>query len=239
MKISDIANHGGARVKAVGLRKSYGRFSLEVDKLELSSGQIYGLIGPNGCGKSTTAKLLAGLIPADAGEIAYNGLCARNITLIPQKPYLMRDTVMANLTYPLKIRKIKPDMDTLEYFLGLAGLQDLKNAYAPGLSGGERQKLAFIRAMVFSPKVIFVDETFSNMDMESQGRFEEHVVNTQKKSPITWVIISHQLSVIKRVCNYVFFMDNGKIVEEGETTVLLTTLKSPSLIRFLNFTNGL
>ncbi|MCL2286694.1 MAG: ABC transporter ATP-binding protein [Firmicutes bacterium] len=224
MKIFSVASKNHVQVSASGIRKSFGRFSLEIDKLELCDGQIYALIGANGCGKSITAKLLAGLIPADTGEVKYDGLTVRDITLIPQKPYLIRDTVMANLTYPLKIRKIKPDMDTLEYYLELAGLQDLKKAYAPGLSGGERQKLAFIRAMVFSPKVIFADETFSNMDMKSQTRFEEHVVNTQKKSPITWVIISHQLSAIKRVCDYVFYMDNGNIVEEGETSTLLPLL---------------
>ena len=224
-------------MKISNLQKSFGRFSLHIQDVELHSGQIYGLIGANGCGKSTTIKLLAGLIKPDTGAIDYEELDPRGITLVPQKPYMMRDTVMANLTYPLKIRKIKPDKALLDHFLELAGLQDLQQAYAPGLSSGESQKLALIRAMVFSPKLIFVDETFSNMDMESQARFEKYVLETQNISPVTWVIISHQLSTIKRMCRYTFFMENGEIKEEGETDVILSTPKTPSLEIYLNFLN--
>ena len=225
-------------MKIFNLQKSFGRFALHIQDMELRSGQIYGLIGANGCGKSTTLKLLAGLIPPDAEVINYEGLNARDITLVPQKPYLIRDTVMANLTYPLKIRKIKPDKELLDHYLELAGLQNLKQAYAPGLSSGESQKLALIRAMVFSPKLILIDETFSNMDMESQARFENYVLERQKKSPITWMIISHQLPTIRRMCGYTFFMEDGKIEEEGDTGMVLAKPQTPSLERYVNFMNG-
>jgi len=194
-------------IKASGLRKSFGRFSLHIEDLQLYDKQIYGIVGPNGCGKSTITKMLARLIKPDAGTINYGSLNMQDITLVPQKPYMMHDTVMANLTYPLKIRKVKPDKKLIDHYLELAGLQDLKQAYAPGLSSGEGQKLALIRAMVFSPKIIFVDETFSNMDNKSRTKFEKYILESQAKSPITWVIISHQFSVIERICDYVFYMD--------------------------------
>ena len=224
-------------MKISNLQKSFGQFLLYIQDMELRSGQIYGLIGANGCGKSTTIKLLAGLIKPDAGIIDYKGLDMCDITLVPQKPYMMQDTVMANLTYPLKIRKIRPDKALLDHHLELAGLQNLKQAYAPGLSSGESQKLALIRAMVFSPKLIFIDETFSNMDMESQARFEDYVLEMQKKSATTWIVISHQLSTIKRMCEYTFFMENGKIKEEGKTGTILTTPETPSLAKYVNFMN--
>ena len=226
-------------MKIFNLQKSFGQFSLHIQEMQLRSGQIYGLIGANGCGKSTMVKLLAGLITPDAGVIDYKGLDPRDITLVQQKPYLMRDTVMANLTYPLKIRKIKPDKALLNHYLELAGLQDLRQAYAPGLSGGEAQKLALIRAMIFSPKLIFADETFSNMDIESQARFEKYVLEQQKITPITWVVISHQLSTIKRMCGYTFFMESGEIKEEGETGAILTTPETPSLGKYVHFMNAL
>jgi len=225
-------------MKISNLQKSFGRFSLHIQDMELRNGQMYGLIGANGCGKSTTIKLLAGLIQPDAGVIGREGLDAKDITLVPQKPYLMRDTVMTNLTYPLKIRKIKPNKALLDHYLELAGLQNLKQAYAPGLSSGESQKLALIRAMIFSPKLIFVDETFSNMDMESQARFEKYVLDRQQTTPMTWVVISHQLSTIRRMCEYTFFMEHGKIVEKGETDIILTKPETTSLEQYVNFMNG-
>ena len=220
------------------LQKSFGRFSVNIPALELTSGKIYGLIGPNGCGKSTAIKLLSGLLAPDAGVIDYKDLNMRDITLVPQRPYMMRDTVLANLQYPLKIRGIQPDKIFLDSCLELAGLQDLKNAYAPGLSSGESQKLALIRAMVFSPKFIFVDETFSNMDIESQARFEKYILAQQEIASTTWVVISHQLATIKRLCEYTFFMENGKIVEEGMTDALLTHPKTPQLKQYVEFMDG-
>jgi len=201
--------------------------------MAIPSGKICGLIGANGCGKSTTVKLLAGLIQQDAGIINYGKLSNKDITLIPQKPYIMRDTVINNLIYPLKLRKIQPNTELINHFLELAGLQDLKQAYAPSLSSGEGQKLALIRAMIFSPKVIFIDETFSNMDVKSHANFEKYILERQNNHPITWVTISHQLSTIKRMCEYVFFMDDGKIKEEGGTEEVFSNPKTSTLKKYL------
>ena len=224
-------------MKISNLQKSFGRFSLNIEDLTLTNNKITGLIGPNGCGKSTFAKILAGLIRPDSGTIEYDGIAQKDITLVPQKPYIMRDTVLANLTYPLKVRKIKPSTELINHYLELAGMENLKHAYAPGLSSGEGQKLALIRAMIFSPKLIFIDETFSNTDMESQARFEQYILEGQKSNPITWVIISHQLAVIKRMSSYVFFMHDGKIEEQGPTKSILANPKTPHFIKYLNLMN--
>ena len=217
------------------LSKSFGQFSLHIPHLQMPADQIYGLIGPNGCGKSTLASLLAGLLPPDSGTINHDGLGQKDMTLVPQKPYLMRDTVLANLIYPLKVRKLKPNAAEIDHYLKLAGLQNLRHEYAPKLSSGEAQKLALIRAMVFSPRLIFVDETFSNMDMESQANFENYILESQQKRPITWVIISHQLSTIKRICDYVFYMKDGRIEEEGKACAIFANPKTASLKRYLAF----
>ena len=225
-------------MKISNVQKSFGRFCLNIPALTLEKGRMYGMIGPNGGGKSTAVKLLAGLLTPDAGAIDYEGLHPRDITLVPQKPYLMRDTVRANLVYPLQIRKIKPDKGVLDHFLSLAGLEDLQNAYAPGLSSGEAQKLALIRAMIFSPQLIIADETFSNMDMESQARFEKYILDRQRTAPVTWVVISHQLSTIKRLCSHTFFMQNGEIKEEGATGTLLESPKTQALKQYVEFMDG-
>jgi len=218
-------------MRATNLKKSFKQFSLDINSLEIPQ-QICGLIGGNGCGKTTTINILAGLTKPDSGEISHN-FRTQEITLVPQKPYMMRDTVLANLLYPLKLHKIAPDAAKIEELLHLANLQDLRNAHAPSLSAGESQKLALIRALIFEPKIIFLDEIFSNMDMESQTAFEQYILQQQNKNPITWVIISHQLSAIKRLCSHIIYMEKGRIVEEGGD--ILQYPQTAGLQKFLEF----
>jgi len=223
-------------MKIYDLKKTYDKFSLHIESLELPPGKIYGFIGSNGCGKTTAVKIMAGLIKPDSGEIDYEGLTPSDITMVMRKPYLLHDTVLRNLIYPLKIRKIKPDPVKVDHYLEITGLQDLRNENALSLSGGEQQKLALVRAMIFSPKLIFIDEAFSNMDIESTAFFEKYILENQQKNPIIWVVISHQLSNIKHLCDFTFFMHNGDVKASGPTEELLTTPQNEDLIRYLQYT---
>ena len=222
MKISDIT-------------KRFDNFRLDWQRTDFLNKGIYGIIGSNGCGKTTLMKILAGLIKPEGGYIDYGGLTSRDITMLFRKPYLLNDSVYRNLVYPLRIRGIKPDKRQVDFFLQMAGLEDLAKQYAPSLSGGQQQKLAFVRAMIFSPKLILIDEAFSNMDIESVIRFQEYILETQQKSPAIWVIISHQLAAIKQLCNYVYFMHNGKPEAWGSPEEILLNLTSPNLRKYLQY----
>jgi len=220
MKISDV-------------KKNFEKFSLHIESLGIPEGKIYGIIGPNGCGKTTAMKIMAGVVDADSGIIDYEGLTQRDITMVLRKPYLLHDTVVNNLIYPLKIRKIKPEKELIEHYLEITGLKNYRDEYALGLSGGEQQKLSLARALIFSPKLIFIDEAFSNMDIESVAFFENYILENQKEKPVTWVIISHQLSNIRRLCEYVFFMHNGRIEISGATAELLSSPDNDKLKQYL------
>jgi len=224
-------------MKIFDLKKSFDKFSLHIESLELPPGQIYGIIGPNGCGKTTAMKIIAGLMKPDSGMIDHEGLIPTDITMIMRKPYLLHDTVLRNLIYPLRIRKIKPDPVVVEHYLEITGLQDHRNENALGLSGGEQQKLALARAMIFSPKMIFIDEAFSNMDIESVAFFENYILEKQTEStdsnPKTWVIISHQLSNINHLCDHVFFMHAGEIKASGTPDELLISPENEYLKQYL------
>jgi ABC-type multidrug transport system ATPase subunit len=222
-------------MKITDLTKSLGRFSLYIDRLEIEQGRTYGLVGPNGSGKTTAMKLIAGLIEPDSGNINYEGLAARDITMAPRKPYFLHDSVYKNLVYPLMLRGIEPREEDVDYWLEIAGLKDQRRQYAPSLSSGEQQKLALVRAMIFSPKVILLDEAFSNLDMESAGSFERMILERQNAKPITWIIISHQLSHILRLCEMTFFMLDGRLEEQGPTGEMLLKPRNPHLQRYLQY----
>lgn len=222
-------------MKITELEKSFGRFRVKIESLSLTPGRMYGIIGPNGCGKTTAMKLMAGLLAPDTGRIDYEGLSMRDMTMAPRKPYFLHDSVQRNLEYPLKLRKIQPDPSLIDQYLAFAGLREQRRQYAPSLSSGEQQKLSLIRAMIFSPKLIFLDEAFSNLDMESTNFFEQLILDRQKKEPVTWVMISHQLSHVKRLCDEVLFMQNGEIEERGTAREILLRPQSPRLVRYLQY----
>ena len=222
-------------MKISNLKKNFEKFSLNIESLDIPEGKIYGIIGPNGCGKTTAMKMMAGVTPPDSGTIDYEGLSSRDITMALRKPYLINDTVLHNLVYPLKLRKIKPDTKLVEHFLEITGLQKYRDEHALVLSGGEQQKLALARALIFSPKLIFIDEAFSNMDIESVAFFENYILEMQKSKPITWVIISHQLSNIRRLCEYVFFMNDGEVNASGLTDSILTSPDNDKIRQYLQY----
>ena len=225
-------------MKITDVKKNFEKFTLNIKSLDVPEGKIYGIIGPNGCGKTTAMKLMAGVIRPDSGQIDFEGLMPRDITMVLRKPYLLHDTVIRNLEYPLKLRKIKPDPDLIGHYLEIAGLTNYRNDYALSLSGGEQQKLALIRAMIFSPKMILIDEAFSNMDIESVAFFENYIFDMHRSimsSPTTWVIISHQLSNIKRLCEEVIFMHNGEIIVTGQTEQVLSSPENELLTQYLQY----
>ena len=221
-------------MKISNLTKKFDKFALNWDEATHFEKKIYGIIGPNGCGKTTLMKILAGLVSPDGGNIDYGGLLPQDVTMVFRKPYMIHDTVYKNLIYPLSLRKIEPDEKLVEDLLEMAGLTEMRKQYALSLSSGEQQKLSFIRAMIFQPKLILIDEAFSNMDIESVARFESHILEAQKAAPSTWIVISHQLSNISRMCDYVYFMHGGKLEAHGETAEILSRNENPNLKRYLN-----
>ena len=218
------------------LQKKMGDFFLNIEEMDLEAGKVHGLIGSNGCGKTTLSKLIMGILTPDSGTIDYEGLTAHDITMTSQKPYMLHDTVYQNLIYPLTIRGIRPDEKEAEEWLTRCGLQDKKLQYARSLSSGEQQKLSFIRALIFHPKLIIVDETLSNLDPDSTELFENLILEQQDRRPVTWILISHQLVHIKKICDQVHFMERGQLLADGTPEEILMHPRHPSIREFLSKT---
>ena len=151
-------------MKITDLEKNIGSFNLKIDDLYIKPGLVHGLAGHNGSGKTVLLKLIMGILEPDRGTIDLEGMDRKNMTMMSQRPYLLTGSVYDNIVYPLKLRKIKPDEAEIDSLLERTGLLAQKNQYARSLSSGERQKLSFIRAVIFRPEFIIMDETLSNLD---------------------------------------------------------------------------
>lgn len=194
------------------LRKKIGKTDLYIDDLKIESGLIHGLVGPNGCGKTTLLKLIMGITEPDSGHIDYEGLKLSDITMMSQRPYLMHANVYDNIIYPLKIRGMKIDRNEIDGLMERTGLLQIRDQYAGSLSSGERQKLSFLRAMVFRPKMILMDETLSNLDQDSEKLFKEMIIERHKEDGSTWLIVSHQWDGMNELFDSVHHMEKGRIV---------------------------
>lgn len=195
------------------LRKKVGKTDLYIEDLKIESGMIHGLVGPNGCGKTTLLKLIMGIMQPDSGTIDFEGIAPSEMTMMSQRPYLMHASVYDNIVYPLKIRGEKTDNDEIRTLMERAGLWDLKDQYAGSLSSGERQKLSFIRAIVFRPKMVLMDETLSNLDAESEALFREIIMERHCGDGSTWLIVSHQWDEMNDLFDKVHHMEKGRIVK--------------------------
>ena len=202
-------------MKIIKLHKIFNDFELAINNYVFEDGVIHGLIGPNGCGKSTLCKLISGTMPATISNIDFGGLTDRDITMTSQRPYMTLDNVYHNLIFPLTLRKIKPDPVEVDRLLNLCGLADKRKEAARSLSQGQQQKLSLARAFIMKPKLIIIDECLSSLDPDSLTLFESEIMRIQVEHPITWIIVSHQLSYIQRLSNTVHFMTKGALRKSG------------------------
>ena len=197
-------------MKITSLEKNIGNFQLNIKDWHIEKGKIHGIVGHNGCGKTVLLKLIMGILTPDSGCIDYEGVDMKQMTLMSQRPYLLHETVYENLIYPLKIRDIVPDEQRMDELLERVGLLHLKKQYARSLSSGERQKLSFLRGIVYDPEIIMMDETLSNLDPESEQQIIKLIQEIQSKKPKTWMIISHQMEQKDGLCEVIHTMEKGK-----------------------------
>ena len=201
-------------MKIINLEKNMGSFQLKIDHLDIEPGKVHGLVGHNGCGKTILLKTIIGILTPDSGVIDFEGLDKSKITMMMQRPYLLHDSVYENVIYPLKIRGMAVDEAAVDKLLEKVGLMAQKHQYARSLSSGERQKLSFLRAVIFRPEFIIMDETLSNMDPDSERIITDMIKEIQKTDPVTWLIVTHQTQRRDDLCDVIHYMEKGRIINE-------------------------
>ncbi|TFZ41380.1 ABC transporter ATP-binding protein [Soehngenia longivitae] len=206
-------------VKVRNLKKYYKEnLVLDIADYTFKEGQIIGLRGPNGVGKSTLLNIIAGLDPQFEGEVLYDGKpldekIQKEITEVFQKPFLFKRKVKDNIKYPMLLRKldkVEIERRTLELAKALE-IEDLLNKRGNQLSGGEAQKVALARALVIRPKLLLLDEPTSSIDEEAMITIENCILNFHKQSNATIIIVTHDAIQSDRICDEVVFLERGRI----------------------------
>lgn len=221
-------------LKIIELDKKIGDFQLNIKDLFLEEKKIHGIIGNNGSGKSTLIKLMAGLLKPDKANMDFGTLTKQDIVITTQRPYMLHDTVYNNLIYPLKIRKQILKKEEIMEWIDRCGFSGKEKQYAPSLSSGERQRLSLARALIFKPKVVFIDETMANMDPDSVVLFEQIISEIQLKEPVTWIMVSHQLAHIYKICECVHFMEAGSILLSGTPEEMFSNAENPVIKQYMS-----
>lgn len=194
-------------IRIQNLEKHYGeRKILDIENLTIEKGKITGITGANGCGKTTLLNIIAGLDKKYSGEITYNGVklsreIIDNMTIVFQRAYLFKRTVYENIEYPLKIRG-KNKEEIRELVLNIIKnleIEDLVEKKAHLLSGGESQKVALARALVFRPELLLLDEPTSNIDPDSIEVLEREILRFNEETGGTVIIVTHNMDQSKRL----------------------------------------
>ncbi len=220
--------------------------------LTIPDGDVYGIIGMSGAGKSTLVRCINMLERPTKGEVIVNGqrldtmtpaqlrAARREITMIFQRfNLLMQRNCLDNVCFPMELAGVKKSeaAKRAQELLETVGLPDKAKAYPAQLSGGQQQRVAIARALATNPKVLLCDEATSALDPKTTRQILELIGDINKKLGITVVIITHQMSVVKEVCNHVAILDDGEVVEEGLVSTVFSAPKSAAA-RHLVFPRG-
>ncbi|WP_314341370.1 ATP-binding cassette domain-containing protein [Leptotrichia wadei] len=224
--------------------------------LDIGQGDIYGIMGLSGAGKSTLIRLLNRLEEPTSGEIlvkqeivdkknnTITGYEDKNILKFNMK--MLREyrkktgmifqhfnllnsrNVAENVAFPLEISKWKKkDIEKrVDELLEIVGLSDKKQNYPEQLSGGQKQRVAIARALANNPKILLSDEATSALDPRTTNSILELLKDINKKFGITIILITHQMEVIKKICNKTAIMSDGRIIEKGETKEIFLNPKT-------------
>ncbi|MBN9484887.1 MAG: ABC transporter ATP-binding protein [Bacteroidetes bacterium 43-93] len=207
---------------------------------EIKRGEVLGLVGESGCGKSTISRSLMGLLPVHEGQVIFKGediaglpqkewkRVRRQIQMVFQDPYASlnpRMTVGDMLMEPMKVHQIVPTGELKKEALRLLDLVQLPgdsmNRYPHQFSGGQRQRIGIARALSLKPELMICDESVSALDVSVQAQILNLLKDLQTEFGLTYLFISHDLNVVHYMSDRVLVMQKGHIVERGEASDVL------------------
>lgn len=218
------------------LNKYYGETKVLNDvNIHINKGEIFGIIGHSGAGKSTLLRCINRLETYEDGSILVGDQEVKNLDekelrflrkdlgmIFQHFSLLERKTVFENVALPLECFKYSKEEKNkrVDELLKLVGIYDKKNAKPRNLSGGQKQRVAIARALALNPKVLLCDEATSALDPNTTKSILSLLQDINKKLNITIIMVTHQMEVIKQICERVAIMEGGEVLEIGDTEEL-------------------
>lgn len=211
-------------VKIVELVKSFNdKEILKGINLDINQGEFITLLGKSGCGKSTTLKLIAGLINPDGGDILFDDKSVLNLkTQYREAVIVFQDyslfphmNVFENIEFGLKMKKIdkKHRKNKVDELMNLVKLKGFEKKYPNELSGGQKQRVAIARTLAVNPKILLLDEPFSSLDINLKNEMREFILNLQKELKITTILVTHDKEEALMMSDKIAVMINGEIYQ--------------------------
>ena len=214
-------------MKIPAFSKTYdGRTVLDFPGMELQAGKIYAIIGANGSGKSTFAKILSGVLKPDRrGPLSD----AKTVGFMPQKNYAFRMTTKANILLN------GPDEARADRLMEAIQLTELSAKRADKLSGGETARMALVRLMMRAYDLVILDEPTAAMDMETTLLSEKLIVEYVRETGCALILVTHSLQQARRIADEVWYFHKGSLLEAGAKEQVLDTPKRAETKQFLEF----
>lgn len=222
--------------------------------LTINDGDIFGIIGFSGAGKSTLVRCInllekptEGKVFVDDAEITALfgkelrkarkkiGMIFQHFNLMPSR------TIFGNVAYPLRGSGLSKEeiKEKVHHLLELVGISEKENAFPSQLSGGQKQRVAIARALANDPNILLCDEATSALDPQTTKSILKLLQQLNQTLGITVVVITHEMAVVKEICNRVAVMDHGDVVEEGEVFHVFASPKEPLTRSFIKTTSNL
>ncbi len=222
----------GAAVRIEGLLKTFGSVAaVDYIDLDIKAGEFFTLLGPSGCGKTTTLRMIGGLEKPDAGKVTVGD---EVVVSVSDRKFVQPDkrdmgmvfqsyalwphmTVFENVAYPLKMRGLrKADIgERVEESLRLVGLEGFSSRPSPLLSGGQQQRVALARALVYSPRVLLLDEPLSNLDAKLRVTMRQELKDLQTRVDVTMIYVTHDQTEALSLSDRIAIMNSGRVEQIG------------------------
>ena len=218
-------------VEVIDIKKNYGnKKAVKGLTFNIKEDEILGLLGPNGCGKTTTIGMLLGLLKPTSGKILINGqgLDGNRIKILEQinfiSPYIelpKKLTVRQNLNVYSRLYKIKKISERIEFLSDKLRLNDLLDKITGELSSGQKNRVSLAKALINEPKVLLLDEPTASLDPEVGDFVRTFLENYKKEKKISILLASHNMSEVTRLCKSILMMKDGIIVDKGKPEELI------------------
>jgi len=218
-------------IEVINLSKFYGKIeAVKKINFKVNENEIIGLLGPNGCGKTTTIAMILGLLKPSDGQVLINGINieSHRISLLHKmnfiSPYIelpKKLSVKQNLIVYGKLYSIKNLNNKIELLANELRLKDLLDKITGELSSGQKNRVSLAKALINDPKVLLLDEPTASLDPETGDFIRTFLENYKKEKKISILLASHNMNEVKRLCTSVLMMKEGIIIDEGKPDELI------------------